>query len=225
MELVRKLAILADAAKYDASCAQRRRPRANRPRGRRHRLDHRHGHLPQLHARRALHLAAQDPAHQLLRLRLPVLRQPALERRAAGALHRRRGGQRSRSTSTGATTSRGCSSARASSAARPTTRWSSWCEVARTLREEHDFRGYIHLKTIPDAEPGADRAGRALRRPAVASTSSCRRRAASRALAPEKDGARSIKLGDGPQSASSARRRRPEREAPPRSRRPARARR
>src|SRR3954463_4621966 len=23
--------------------------------------------------------------------------------------------------------------------------------VARTLREEHDFRGYIHLKTIPDA--------------------------------------------------------------------------
>ena len=26
-------------------------------------------------------------------------------------------------------------------------------EVARTLREEHDFRGYIHLKTIPDAEP------------------------------------------------------------------------
>jgi len=26
-------------------------------------------------------------------------------------------------------------------------------EVARTLREEHDFRGYIHLKTIPDADP------------------------------------------------------------------------
>jgi predicted DNA-binding helix-hairpin-helix protein len=24
-------------------------------------------------------------------------------------------------------------------------------EVARTLREDHDFRGYIHLKTIPDA--------------------------------------------------------------------------
>ncbi len=27
-------------------------------------------------------------------------------------------------------------------------------EVARILREEHDFRGYIHLKTIPDADPG-----------------------------------------------------------------------
>ena len=26
-------------------------------------------------------------------------------------------------------------------------------EVAKTLREEHDFRGYIHLKTIPDADP------------------------------------------------------------------------
>ncbi len=26
-------------------------------------------------------------------------------------------------------------------------------EVARTLREEHDFRGYIHLKTIPEASP------------------------------------------------------------------------
>lgn len=25
-------------------------------------------------------------------------------------------------------------------------------EVARVLREEHDFRGYIHLKTIPDAD-------------------------------------------------------------------------
>ncbi len=27
-------------------------------------------------------------------------------------------------------------------------------EVARCLREEHGFRGYIHLKTIPDADPG-----------------------------------------------------------------------
>jgi putative DNA modification/repair radical SAM protein len=26
-------------------------------------------------------------------------------------------------------------------------------EVARVLRDEHDFRGYIHLKTIPDASP------------------------------------------------------------------------
>jgi len=26
-------------------------------------------------------------------------------------------------------------------------------EVARSLREDHDFRGYVHLKTIPDADP------------------------------------------------------------------------
>src|SRR5690242_16347027 len=26
-------------------------------------------------------------------------------------------------------------------------------EVARSLREDHAFRGYIHLKTIPDADP------------------------------------------------------------------------
>ena len=34
-------------------------------------------------------------------------------------------------------------------------------EVARVLREEHDFRGYIHLKTIPEAAPELlQRAGR-----------------------------------------------------------------
>ncbi|GAB0079241.1 Radical SAM family protein [Pseudomonas syringae pv. maculicola] len=37
-------------------------------------------------------------------------------------------------------------------------------EVARLLREVHEFRGYIHLKTIPDADP-ADRKSRALRGP------------------------------------------------------------
>lgn len=30
--------------------------------------------------------------------------------------------------------------------------------VARTLREQHDFRGYIHLKTIPEADPELIRA-------------------------------------------------------------------
>ena len=56
------------------------------------RLDRaRHGHLPFLRAGRPLHLAAEDPAHQRLQLRLPLLRQPRLQQRAAGALHRRRG--------------------------------------------------------------------------------------------------------------------------------------
>ena len=32
-------------------------------------------------------------------------------------------------------------------------------KVARTLRETHQFRGYIHLKTIPEASPRTDRRG------------------------------------------------------------------
>ncbi len=59
-------------------------------------------------------------------------------------------------------------------------------EVARVLREEHDFRGYIHLKTIPDASPElmaraglyADRLSINIELPTIASL---------HALAPEKD--------------------------------------
>ena len=40
-------------------------------------------------------------------------------------------------------------------------------EVARSLREDHAFAGYIHLKTIPDAIAGAAGGCRAIRRPAV----------------------------------------------------------
>ena len=60
-------------------------------------------------------------------------------------------------------------------------------EVARMLREEHDFRGYIHLKTIPDASPElmaraglyADRLSINVELPTIASLHT---------LAPEKDG-------------------------------------
>ncbi|WP_427914177.1 putative DNA modification/repair radical SAM protein [Ramlibacter sp. MMS24-I3-19] len=59
-------------------------------------------------------------------------------------------------------------------------------EVARKLREEHDFRGYIHLKTIPEASPEllakaglyADRLSINIELPTETSLS---------ALAPEKD--------------------------------------
>jgi len=59
-------------------------------------------------------------------------------------------------------------------------------EVARKLREEHDFRGYIHLKTIPEASPEllaragryADRLSINIELPTEASLG---------ALAPEKD--------------------------------------
>ncbi len=61
-------------------------------------------------------------------------------------------------------------------------------EVARVLREEHDFRGYIHLKTIPEASPEllalagrhADRLSINIELPTVQSLTE---------LAPEKDGA------------------------------------
>ena len=38
-------------------------------------------------------------------------------------------------------------------------------KVARTLREMHQFRGYIHLKTIPRGRARTDRRSRALGRP------------------------------------------------------------
>ena len=58
-------------------------------------------------------------------------------------------------------------------------------EVARVLREEHDFRGYIHLKTIPDASPELmQRAGPLCT--ACPSTSSCPRPSPSRPWRPRK---------------------------------------
>ena len=59
-------------------------------------------------------------------------------------------------------------------------------EVARVLREDHDFRGYIHLKTIPDAS--ADllaRAGRYADRLSI--NIELPTQAGLQALAPEKD--------------------------------------
>ena len=62
-------------------------------------------------------------------------------------------------------------------------------EVARSLREDHGFRGYIHLKTIPDADPElvhqaglyADRVSINVELPTAGGL---------KRLAPEKDGAR-----------------------------------
>ncbi|MES2977753.1 MAG: putative DNA modification/repair radical SAM protein [Pseudomonadota bacterium] len=61
-------------------------------------------------------------------------------------------------------------------------------EVARCLREDHDFRGYIHLKTIPDASPELlARAGRYADRLSINIELPSAEGLA--ALAPEKDGA------------------------------------
>ena len=60
-------------------------------------------------------------------------------------------------------------------------------EVARVLREEHDFRGYIHLKTIPDASDELIlRAGRYADRLSI--NVELPTRESLEALAPEKDG-------------------------------------
>ena len=61
-------------------------------------------------------------------------------------------------------------------------------EVARVLREEHDSRGYIHLKTIPDASPELlERAGRHADRLSINVELPTPEGLA--ALAPQKDGA------------------------------------
>lgn len=60
-------------------------------------------------------------------------------------------------------------------------------EVARSLREDHDFRGYIHLKTIPEAHPELlARAGRYADRLSINIELPTNESLV--ALAPEKDG-------------------------------------
>lgn len=60
-------------------------------------------------------------------------------------------------------------------------------EVARALREDHDFRGYIHLKTIPEASPDLlARAGRFADRLSI--NIELPTDASLQALAPEKSG-------------------------------------
>src|SRR5690349_19219823 len=62
-------------------------------------------------------------------------------------------------------------------------------EVARSLREDHDFRGYIHLKTIPDADPELiHKAG--LHADRVSINVELPTERGLKRLAPEKDGAR-----------------------------------
>ncbi len=62
-------------------------------------------------------------------------------------------------------------------------------EVARSLREDHDFRGYIHLKTIPDADPAlVEAAGRHADRLSI--NVELPTRAGLDALAPEKSESR-----------------------------------
>ncbi|MGE3395554.1 MAG: putative DNA modification/repair radical SAM protein [Sphingomonas sp.] len=62
-------------------------------------------------------------------------------------------------------------------------------EVARSLREDHDFRGYIHLKTIPDADPELARLA-GLHADRVSINVEMPTKAGLKRLAPEKDAGR-----------------------------------
>ncbi|HET9426736.1 MAG TPA: putative DNA modification/repair radical SAM protein [Allosphingosinicella sp.] len=62
-------------------------------------------------------------------------------------------------------------------------------EVARSLRQDHDFRGYIHLKTIPDADPELVRQA-GLHADRVSINVELPTERGLKRLAPEKDGAR-----------------------------------
>ena len=94
MELLRKLEILADAAKYDASCASSRHRQAQ-PRwaktggvGSTEGVGICHAYAPD---GRCISLP-ENPADQRLHLRLPLLHQPPLLQRAARPLYRGGGG-------------------------------------------------------------------------------------------------------------------------------------
>ena len=62
-------------------------------------------------------------------------------------------------------------------------------EVARSLRQDHDFRGYIHLKTIPDSDPELVRQA-GLHADRVSINVELPTERGLKRLAPEKDGAR-----------------------------------
>ena len=144
-----KLEILADAAKYDASCSSSGAREAELAR-RRPRLDHRLRHLPLLHAGRPLRVAAENPAHQRLHVRLQLLHQPPLQQRPARAFTVEEVVSLTlnfykRNYIEGLFLSSGIIGS-------PDYTMEQIVRVARSLREEHGFRGYIHLKTIPEAD-------------------------------------------------------------------------
>jgi putative DNA modification/repair radical SAM protein len=150
MELIRKLSILADAAKYDASCASSGAP---------DRRSSANGGLGSTDGTGICHSYAPDGrCISLLKLLLTnfclydcsycVNRRSSDTPRARFAIDEvvqltldfyRRNYIEGLFLSSGVIRS-------------PDYTMEQVIEVARRLREDHDFRGYIHLKTIPDAD-------------------------------------------------------------------------
>ncbi len=152
MELLQKLAILADAAKYDASCASSGTDR-------RHSLGARDG-IGSTEGMGICHAYAPDGrCISLLKILLTnacvyeclycVNRRSSNVRRARFSVDevvRLTLGFYRRNCIEGLFLSSGIVRS-------PDYTMEQVIRVARSLREQHGFRGYIHLKTIPDADP------------------------------------------------------------------------
>jgi putative DNA modification/repair radical SAM protein len=152
MELLRKLEILADAAKYDASCASSGTER-------RHSLGAKGG-IGSTEGMGICHAYAPDGRCISL---LKILLTNACIYECAYCINRRSSNvQRARFSVeevvklTLGFYRRNCIEGLFLSSGiirSPDYTMEQVVGVARSLREEHGFRGYIHLKTIPDADP------------------------------------------------------------------------
>jgi putative DNA modification/repair radical SAM protein len=151
MKLLQKLSILADAAKYDASCASSGAPR---------RVSTRDGGLGSSEGMGICHSYAPDGrCVSLLKLLLTnfcLYECSYCINRSSSNVQRARFSVAEvvnltldfyrRNLIEGLFLSSGVIQS-------PDYTMEQLVAVARSLREEHDFRGYIHLKTIPDAAP------------------------------------------------------------------------
>ena len=150
MELLDKLAILADAAKYDASCASSGTEKRNS-------LD---GGVGSTEGMGICHAYAPDGRCISL---LKILLTNACVYDCLYCINRRSSNvQRARFSVAEVVTltlgfyRRNCIEGLFLSSGiirSPDYTMEQVVEVARCLREDHGFRGYIHLKTIPDADP------------------------------------------------------------------------
>ncbi len=150
MELLAKLAILADAAKYDASCASSGTEKRNS-------LD---GGIGSTEGMGICHAYAPDGRCISL---LKILLTNACVYDCLYCINRRSSNvQRARFSVAEIVTltlgfyRRNCIEGLFLSSGiirSPDYTMEQVVEVARCLREDHGFRGYIHLKTIPDADP------------------------------------------------------------------------
>ncbi len=150
MELLDKLAILADAAKYDASCASSATDRR----------DSLKGGIGSTEGSGICHAYAPDGRCISL---LKILLTNACMYDCLYCINRRSSNvQRARFTAqevvelTLGFYRRNCIEGLFLSSGiirTPDYTMEQVVEVARSLREDHGFRGYIHLKTIPDADP------------------------------------------------------------------------